>query len=161
MQRWGRQLSPKHGVLALRAACPVDGCGLVEKHGLRNAYTELTITFQCSEHGKHAMRVSEPAEAARLEANAPTRNLIRGIAHLLDSKGAQHPRHGRQLRRDLPGDFPVPSASGVVEGDEPSGREDATCLVCARHRGLERREAVQESVRSRGRVRRHEAAWHR
>ena len=82
----GRQLSPKHGVLALRAACPVDGCGLVEKHGLRNAYAESAIPFQCPEHGKHAIRVSEPAEVARLEANAPTCNLIRGMAHLLDTK---------------------------------------------------------------------------
>jgi hypothetical protein len=40
----GRQLSPKHGVLALRAACAVDGCGLVEKHGMCKAYAESTIT---------------------------------------------------------------------------------------------------------------------
>lgn len=82
----GRQLSPKHGALALRAACPVAGCGLAEKHGLLNTYTDSTITFQCPAHGTHALRVSEPAEAARLEANAPARNLIRGMAHLLDTE---------------------------------------------------------------------------
>ncbi|KAK4161328.1 hypothetical protein QBC43DRAFT_323841 [Cladorrhinum sp. PSN259] len=82
----GRQLSPKHGALALRAACPVWGCGLAEKHGLLNTYTNSSITFQCPVHGPHTVRITEPAEAARLEANAPARNLIRGMAHLLDTK---------------------------------------------------------------------------
>lgn len=82
----GRQLSPKHGVLALRAACPVPGCGLAEKHGLLNTYKESTITFKCPTHGSHSICVSEPAEAARIEANAPTRNLIRSVSHLLDAK---------------------------------------------------------------------------
>ncbi|KAK0718710.1 hypothetical protein B0T21DRAFT_295630 [Apiosordaria backusii] len=82
----GRQLSPKHGVLALRAACPVSGCGLAEKHGLLNTYKGSTITFKCPNHGPHSICVSEPAEAARIEANAPARNLIRSMSHLLDAK---------------------------------------------------------------------------
>ncbi|KAK4139814.1 uncharacterized protein C8A04DRAFT_15516 [Dichotomopilus funicola] len=35
----GPQLSPKYGTLALRAACPVPGCGLAEKHGRLNKYS--------------------------------------------------------------------------------------------------------------------------
>lgn len=82
----GRQLSPKFGSLALRAACPVEGCGLAEKHGRLNAYDDVQrkITFRCPDHGPHTICTSDPAEVARLEANAPTRNLIRSMGHLLD-----------------------------------------------------------------------------
>ncbi|KAK4032958.1 hypothetical protein C8A01DRAFT_40577 [Parachaetomium inaequale] len=91
----GRQLSPKHGTLALRAACPVPGCGLAEKHGRLNQYdttpppsTTTTITFYCPHHGPHTLALSNaspPAVTRRLEANAPTRNLLRSMAHLLDT----------------------------------------------------------------------------
>ncbi|KAI3337445.1 hypothetical protein HD806DRAFT_518299 [Xylariaceae sp. AK1471] len=87
----GRQLSPKYGSLALRSACPVPGCGLAEKHGRLNEYRadnngqDSTITFYCPHHGPHAVRLSCPAETAHLEANAPTRNLLRSMTHLLDT----------------------------------------------------------------------------
>ncbi|KAI0503049.1 hypothetical protein F5B22DRAFT_640434 [Xylaria bambusicola] len=87
----GRQLSPKYGSLALRSACPVPGCGLAEKHGRLNEYRadnngqDGIITFHCPHHGPHAVRLSCPAETARLEANAPTRNLLRSMTHLLDT----------------------------------------------------------------------------
>ncbi|GAB1314645.1 hypothetical protein MFIFM68171_04855 [Madurella fahalii] len=105
----GRQLSPKYGTLGLRAACPVPGCGLAEKHGRLNTYhfddntntntnnanngneTSGKITFHCPRHGPHAVHLSRPAEVARLGANAPTRNLIRSMSHLLDA-GAHHVR---------------------------------------------------------------------
>ncbi|KAK4236810.1 hypothetical protein C8A03DRAFT_16585 [Achaetomium macrosporum] len=98
----GRQLSPTYGTLALRAACPVAGCHLAEKHGRLNQYTYQTtlprkpaepepskpaaaITFQCPRHGPHTITTSSPDAVARLEANAPTRNLLRSMAHLLDT----------------------------------------------------------------------------
>ncbi|KAF7552458.1 hypothetical protein G7Z17_g4299 [Cylindrodendrum hubeiense] len=102
----GRQLSPKHGKLALRAACPIPGCALAEKHGQLNIYNDTnhaqnktaspaandpTITFHCPHHGPHTISVSNPADVARLEANAPARSLIRSMSHLLDTK-AHHVR---------------------------------------------------------------------
>ncbi len=86
----GYQLSPKHGKLALRAACPIPGCGLADKHGLHNVYNpspnqDATITFHCPHHGPHSISTSSPTDLARLEANAPVRNLIRSMTHLLDS----------------------------------------------------------------------------
>lgn len=96
----GHQLSPKYGKLALRAACPIPGCGLAEKHGRLNVYNdnsshqnrnesaaapESTITFHCPHHGPHTICVSNPADVARLEANAPARNLIRSMSQLLDT----------------------------------------------------------------------------
>jgi hypothetical protein len=102
----GRQLSPKHGTLALRAACPVTGCALAEKHGRLNRYntttattvtttttttTTTTITFHCPHHGPHTLPLSSPSTTARLEANAPTRNLLRSMTHLLDTQ-AHHIR---------------------------------------------------------------------
>ncbi|KAJ5291706.1 hypothetical protein N7478_000957 [Penicillium angulare] len=101
----GHQLSPKYGKLALRAACPHPGCGIAEKHGQLNTYTynykiqadeqdpfplfssaEDAITFQCPHHGRHAICISNPADIARLEANAPIRNLIRSICQLMDTE---------------------------------------------------------------------------
>ncbi|KAI1816709.1 hypothetical protein GGS20DRAFT_173211 [Poronia punctata] len=93
----GPQLSPKHGTLALRSACPVPGCGLAEKHGRLNQYEmtgaegDAAITFHCPNHGPHTCRLSQPAEVSRLEANAPTRNLLRSMTHLLDTS-AHHIR---------------------------------------------------------------------
>jgi hypothetical protein len=99
----GHQLSPTHGTLALRAACPAPGCHLAEKHGRLNQYTYQTvglgttladaepsegaaaITFHCPQHGPHTIKACSPNELARLEANAPTRNLLRSMAHLLDT----------------------------------------------------------------------------
>ncbi|KXX73501.1 hypothetical protein MMYC01_209964 [Madurella mycetomatis] len=108
----GRQLSPKYGTLALRAACPVSGCSLAEKHGRLNTYhfgddnnnnttsnnnntshetNGSKITFHCPRHGPHHIHLTRPAEVARLEANAPARNLIRSMSHLLDAR-AHHVR---------------------------------------------------------------------
>ncbi|KAJ5980600.1 hypothetical protein N7481_007898 [Penicillium waksmanii] len=96
----GHQLSPKYGKLALRAACPVLGCGLAEKHGRLNLYseetntksgtespktTDSTITFHCPHHGRHIISTSDPGEVACLEANAPARNLIRSMSQMLDT----------------------------------------------------------------------------
>ncbi|KAL2021442.1 hypothetical protein VTK56DRAFT_7195 [Thermocarpiscus australiensis] len=103
----GRQLSPKHDTLALRAACPVTGCHLAEKHGRLNSYTihnpyaippttkattespiatPAMITFNCPRHGPHTVSLADPRSVARLEANAPARNLVRSMLHLLDTQ---------------------------------------------------------------------------
>ncbi|KAI0403975.1 hypothetical protein F4802DRAFT_268741 [Xylaria palmicola] len=88
----GPLLSPKYGSLAIRSACPIPGCGLVDKHGRRNEYETNdggrrgSITFHCPRHGPHTVRLSHREEVARLEANAPTRNLLRSMSHLLDTR---------------------------------------------------------------------------
>ncbi|KAJ5717277.1 hypothetical protein N7488_002923 [Penicillium malachiteum] len=98
----GKQLCPKYGTVALRAACPVPDCRLAEKHGVNNEYhpfinhanldmenegvTDWTITFYCPIHGPHFISTSDPKELARLEANAPARNLLRSMSQLLDNK---------------------------------------------------------------------------
>jgi hypothetical protein len=76
------QLSPGHKALALRAACPE--CGIAEKHGLLNRYAAHDVFFNCPSHGEHRVSLALPSEVRRLEANAPTRNLIRSMTHLLD-----------------------------------------------------------------------------
>ncbi|KAH6641174.1 hypothetical protein F5144DRAFT_527412 [Chaetomium tenue] len=112
----GRQLSPKYGTLALRAACPIPGCGLAEKHGRLNQYTTNTtttpntpaaITFNCPHHGPHTLtlpttpNLSSALALSRLEANAPTRNLLRSMSHLLDT--ATH--HVRVTGADYAGGY--------------------------------------------------------
>lgn len=82
----GQQLSLKYGNLALRAACPISGCAIAEKHGRLNTYSStshsphtgassaasgVTITFTCPKHGPHTVDLSKPSEVSRLEANAP------------------------------------------------------------------------------------------
>ncbi|KAH6850543.1 hypothetical protein B0I37DRAFT_413935 [Chaetomium sp. MPI-CAGE-AT-0009] len=134
-QTLGRQLSPKYGTLALRAACPVPGCGLAEKHGRLNQYTSsptptptttptkptttttsttpndspppsplppATITFHCPHHGPHTLPLTpNPLTLSRLEANAPTRNLLRSMSHLLDA----HTHHVRVTGADYAGGY--------------------------------------------------------
>lgn len=52
---------------------------------------DATITFHCPHHGPHIICVSDPADVARLEANAAVRNLIRAMIYLLDAN-AHHVR---------------------------------------------------------------------
>ncbi|KAJ5097125.1 hypothetical protein N7456_007846 [Penicillium angulare] len=87
--------------LGLRAACPHPGCWITEKYGRLKMYTrsglndekdalfstvEDAITFQCPYHGPHTICISKPAEVVRLEANTPTRNLIRSMCQLMDTE---------------------------------------------------------------------------
>lgn len=73
----GPHLSPKTGLLAIRAACPAHGCGLADKHGVRNGYdTPGVITFICPVHGAHTV-VLASGDVHRLGFNTPLRNLIR------------------------------------------------------------------------------------
>ncbi|EAQ86254.1 predicted protein [Chaetomium globosum CBS 148.51] len=122
----GRQLSPKYGTLALRAACPIPGCNLAEKHGRLNRYTKSTTTpdtpaaiiFHCPHHGPHTIPITRnPPALSRLEANAPTRNLLRSMSHLLDT----HTHHVRVTGADYAGGVPggdaLPAAGGVERSD--------------------------------------------
>ncbi|KDQ54800.1 hypothetical protein JAAARDRAFT_159996 [Jaapia argillacea MUCL 33604] len=79
-------LVPRTRVLALRRACPVEGCGLADKHGKRNSYEGNVITFQCPHHGPHTVTidVNDPRSCVTLEYNTPLRNLIRARACLAD-----------------------------------------------------------------------------
>jgi hypothetical protein len=81
-------------VLAMRCACPHEGCGLAEKHGRKNQYSVdasgvATISFYCPDHGYHSVTTSNRADVARLEFNTPLRNLVRAFAfgfHTADSR---------------------------------------------------------------------------
>ena len=78
----GPSFSPNTGKLAIRAACPHDGCGLTDKGGARNVYSysddgESTIEFQCPEHGPYKLSLSDPQQVQRLEFNTPLRNILR------------------------------------------------------------------------------------
>ncbi|KAL6410170.1 hypothetical protein AUP68_06582 [Ilyonectria robusta] len=94
----GAVLSPKTGHLGIRAACPVEGCGLSDKAGVRNRYLEDdSISFHCLAHGDFAISLHDPQQAARLELNTPMRNLLRNrlfgtdpAAHWIQVIGADY-----------------------------------------------------------------------
>jgi hypothetical protein len=80
-ERLGPELAPETGALAMRCACPHEGCGLVEKHGRLNHYTTsfsgaVVIEFYCPHHGYHSVDASNAEEVARIVFNAPLRNLV-------------------------------------------------------------------------------------
>lgn len=85
-ERLGPELAPTTQVLAMRCACPHEGCGLAEKHGRKNQYSVdaasgiATISFYCPDHGYHSVTTSNPTDVARLEFNTPLRNLVRAFA---------------------------------------------------------------------------------
>ncbi|KAL3462789.1 hypothetical protein BJX64DRAFT_299348 [Aspergillus heterothallicus] len=83
----GPRLVPETGRLAIRASCPVVGCGLADKHGVNNQYHgDGRITFICPDHGEWHLNVTSPDEISRLEFNTPLRNLIRILLCSRDSE---------------------------------------------------------------------------
>lgn len=74
----GLSLSPSTGDIALRSACPVLGCGLVDKYGKRNIYDEAgdLVHFMCPLHGTFS--VSLATECPRLQFNCQLFNLVIG-----------------------------------------------------------------------------------
>ncbi|KZS88969.1 hypothetical protein SISNIDRAFT_384998, partial [Sistotremastrum niveocremeum HHB9708] len=84
----GLEMSPAYGVLAMRSACPVGGCGYAEKHGRRNLYQtdggKVNISFHCPEHGYWTVIPSEGG-ARNIEFNTPLRNLVRTVAYAEDT----------------------------------------------------------------------------
>jgi hypothetical protein len=97
-KRLGNELAPVSHSLAMRCACPHQGCGLAEKHGRMNKYLVdasgvATISFHCPDHGDHTITTSNPADVGRLEFNTPLRNLVRAEAfgiHTINSREAAH-----------------------------------------------------------------------
>lgn len=52
----GPHLSPETNKLGIRAACPVLGCGLADKHGIKYQYNiNGIITCVCPSHGPHSV----------------------------------------------------------------------------------------------------------
>lgn len=74
----GPHISPETGKLGIRASCPHPGCGLTDKHGVKNQYRDDgRVTFFCPHHGKHYVNLASSQDLERLEFNTPLRNLIR------------------------------------------------------------------------------------
>ncbi|RDX44245.1 hypothetical protein OH76DRAFT_1409364 [Lentinus brumalis] len=96
-QRVETELAPETECLAIRSACPVDGCGMADKHGIRNQYAvdagSTTITFRCPDHGEYSVRLEDPDARARIELNTPLRNLARTLVYMADSDASRIPGH--------------------------------------------------------------------
>ncbi|KAH9888400.1 hypothetical protein C8Q73DRAFT_655593 [Cubamyces lactineus] len=94
-QRIAAELSPEREVLAFRSACPAEGCGMADKHGVKNQYAvhpESTgITFFCPKHGAYTLTLETPDDLARLEMNTPLRNLTRALAYMADTASSVDP----------------------------------------------------------------------
>ncbi|RPD57438.1 hypothetical protein L227DRAFT_578041 [Lentinus tigrinus ALCF2SS1-6] len=94
-ERIEAELAPEKERLAMRSACPVEGCALADKHGIRNEYAvdaeSTTVTFRCPEHGAHSVRLENPDARARLELNTPLRNLARTLVYMADSVASRIP----------------------------------------------------------------------
>ena len=74
----GPSLSPSTSHIALRSACPVAGCGLVDKYGVHNVYDEEhdRVHFKCPIHGKYTVNIA--TECHRLQFNCQLFNLVIG-----------------------------------------------------------------------------------
>ena len=109
-QRIEKEISPRTEKLAIRCACPVEGCGWADKHGIKNEYIitddATLIVFQCPEHGSHTLNLEDPDDRARVELNTPLRNLARAIVYL--SQIATDPRNHAPLADTDPGPSPDP-----------------------------------------------------
>ncbi|KAI0366747.1 hypothetical protein BV20DRAFT_1124044 [Pilatotrama ljubarskyi] len=68
----------------MQSACPEEGCGIADKHGIRNTYVVgpelIVITFHCPVHGAHSITLEEPDELVRLELKTTLRVLARALA---------------------------------------------------------------------------------
>ncbi|CAL1700813.1 unnamed protein product [Somion occarium] len=88
------ELAPEKEALAVRRACPVEGCGIAEKHGRRNKYhlkgVNTRIEFYCPDHGCHPVSLNNPSEIETLEMNAPLRNLVRSRVYARDTEASRN-----------------------------------------------------------------------
>lgn len=78
----GTILEPNKKVIRIRCACPI--CGLTDKQGLNNSFTNNKLIAYCPEHGNFEVDIDK--ESSRLEYNTPLRNLIRGLVYLTDNE---------------------------------------------------------------------------
>ena len=94
-ERLAVELAPERECLAIRSACPVEGCSMADKHGVRNEYavdeTSTTVTFHCLDHGAYSVRLEDPDAIARIELNTPLRNLARGLVYMADTAASHAP----------------------------------------------------------------------
>lgn len=98
----GKIMCPKRARLCLRAACPVDHCGLTDKHAQHNDYSVPDrVTFACPKHGTHSIDLFDPEQVARLEYNTPLRNLVRSFVFALDERAC----HVRVTGADYTGSY--------------------------------------------------------
>lgn len=93
-ERLAPELAPGRGTLAMRSACPHEGCGLADKHGVHNEYSTLPgqkveISFLCPLHGRHTVNTSNAEDVARLEFNTPLRSLVRTFAYGMETQDSQ------------------------------------------------------------------------
>jgi hypothetical protein len=98
--RLGPEIAPDTGRLAMRRACPHSECGLAEKHGRKNRYTvmpsgSLNLKFYCPTHGYHSVESTDPDGVASLEFNTPARNIVRSLAHSMDTHQSRADLQGR------------------------------------------------------------------
>jgi len=74
---FGKALAPGGGSLAIRAGCPE--CGLVDKYGVNNVYSEdgSIVTFKCPSHGLYTCSIQ--TESNRFQFNCQLFNLVLGL----------------------------------------------------------------------------------
>ncbi|CDO72590.1 hypothetical protein BN946_scf184985.g9 [Trametes cinnabarina] len=92
-ERIAAELAPERETLAMRSACPVDGCGMADKHGVKTEYvveSDVTVLkFYCPMHGPYTLTLEEPDQLARLELNTPLRNLARALVYMSDTEDSR------------------------------------------------------------------------
>ncbi|KAH8832508.1 hypothetical protein DL96DRAFT_1694634 [Flagelloscypha sp. PMI_526] len=76
--------APRTRNLGIRSACPKPKCGLADKHGVHNKYSDDSITFLCPYHGEWRVYYNDPVAVAKLEFNTPMRNLLRAMTFTSD-----------------------------------------------------------------------------
>ncbi|KAI0740752.1 hypothetical protein C8Q76DRAFT_708889 [Earliella scabrosa] len=95
-ERIAGELAPQREALAIRSACPVEGCGCADKHGVNNTYCvtpeKTTITFMCPTHGPYTLALEDADERARIEFNTPIRNLARAMVSIRETEASRTPR---------------------------------------------------------------------
>lgn len=75
-------LDPEGGTLRIRVAC--QDCGLTDKKGIHNKFSNDFIESYCPEHG--VFRTNIDQESYRLEYNTPLRNLVRALVFAEDNR---------------------------------------------------------------------------
>ena len=75
----GPILEPGYKQLGLRSACPIQECGLADKHGLTNKYGDNSITFTCPIHGFYSVSLLDDDGVRALELTTPLRSFVRTL----------------------------------------------------------------------------------
>lgn len=101
-ERIAGELAPEREALAIRSACPVVGCSIADKHGIKNVYNvtsdKTKITFTCPTHGAYTLCLENADDRARIELNTPLRNLARTLTYFADTHSSRTPRQPAPAR---------------------------------------------------------------